>query len=320
MVVEYLKELFGEKNIIVLTKSKRALPIYLMAYDYQFISIFGQEFVFVEPKSKLNIRSYKVQRDKIEQIFMCRSVLVLNSCTTARRKNLMDNNIMFVRPYKQLFMPILGVVLSETSDVSANKAIDNFTPQIQLCAMFFVYAKIGEYTVKNIENKTGLNQMAISRAMAVLVNLGAVKSVAVVRTKYYSIIGDKKEYLKRIEPFLINPVQREVMINSVDLPKNSVKAGYTVLAHYSMIQDDLTSTYAVSKTIFKALNFNTLPSFEQLYSGDDMVKLQVWKYDPLIFAEGDCVDKLSLLLTFTGSLDERTEEAINNLKEDIFNG
>ena len=321
MVVEYLKELFGEKNIVVITKSKRALPVYLMVYDYQFITIFGHELVFVKPKSKLNIRSFKVQKNKIEQIFSCRSVLVLESCTTAQRKNLIDNNIMFARPYKQLFIPIIGIVLNENSDLGAGKAIENFTPQIQLCAIFFVYAKIGEYTVRNIENITGLNQMAISRAVAVLTNLGAVKSTAVVRTKYYSIIGDKKEYLKRIEPFLINPVQSEAMINSLDLPKNSVRAGYTALAHYSMIQDDITSTYAISKTIFKTLNLNTLPSFEQLYSADDdMVRLQVWKYDPLVFAENDCVDKLSLCLTFTGNLDERTEEAINNLKGDIVNG
>ena len=52
----------------------------------------------------------------------------------------------------------------------------------------------------------------------------------------------------------------------------------------------------------------------------EYVHVEVWKYDPLIFMKDNCVDKLSLYLSFGNNNDERTEEALEALMEEIING
>lgn len=133
--------MLGEETIRELKLIKPALPIYLRSYDFCIISVLDTAYVFVRAKEKLNINSFKVQQAKIEEIFACPSVLVLKESNTAQRKNLIENKIMFVEIGKQLFMPAAGVALQKSGNMPSKKNIKRFTPQIQLCALFFFMEK-----------------------------------------------------------------------------------------------------------------------------------------------------------------------------------
>jgi hypothetical protein len=45
--------------------------------------------------------------------------------------------------------------------------------------------------------------------------------------------------------------------------------------------------------------------------------VEVWNYDPTLLATDKTVDDISLLLSFTGEYDERTEQALEILKERV---
>ena len=316
---DYLGNLLGKSNVAIESNRDIALPLYLHSYAYSVISLYGKSYVFVAAKESLNIKVYKAQKSKIEALFDCPAVLLLEKSKTLQRQNLIQNNIMFVEIGKQLFMPTVGLALQSTRDI-VTPQVDKFTPQMQLCALFFLYHGKGEYTVKQIAAKTQLNNMAISRGMSVLEDLGIVSSASVGRTNYYKLCVSKQEYLQKIEPYAISPVHKSVWVNKNKKPHETLRAGYSALSDYSMLADNEYETYAISKEVYKLIEKSVQIEFEDLLDEQDYSKLEVWKYDPSLFAENGIVDKFSLCMSFAKSQDERTEAILQEVKECIVNG
>lgn len=321
MAVEYLKQILGESNVAKDNSHSVSLPVFLKCYSFETLSLFDQRYVFVGASEKLNLKTYKAQKSKIEELFDCPAVLVLKQSNTQQRRNLIENRIMFIEEGKQLFMPSLGVVINDSRSNRPNTVVEKFTPQMQLCALFFLYSSSYYYTVKQIVEKTQLNEMAISRGLSVLEKIEAISHDSKGRTNYYFISIDKKTYLKKIEDLSISPIWKRFLINKKHLPKDCYRAGYSALSEYSMISDGETPTYAISKEQYKKIQDKCEIAFEDLLYGAEYVNLEVWKYAPSIFENVDAVDKFSLYLSFDkNNVDERTEEAIEELKESIYNG
>lgn len=319
VLIEYLENLIGKHNVVVENNCDIVLPLYLNCYEYEIISLYGTRFVFVEAKDGVNVRSYKLQKGKIEKYWDCQSVLVLENIKANQRQNLIENSIMFVEIGKQLFMPMIGIVLNNTRD-KVSLCVDKFTPQIQLCALFFLYHDLGKHTVKQIAEKTKLNNMAITRGMSALEGLKFVSSTSVGRIKYYELSISKAEYLHNIEPYAISPVCRVIHTIESKKTKSALRSGYSALSDYSMIVDNEYETVAISKEEYRRIE-NTLDiRHEDSLDEQDCIKLEVWKYDPILFAENGIVDKLSLYMSFEQGQDERTEEILNEIKRSIING
>lgn len=319
MLIEYLESLIGKRNVVVENYGEVAFPLYLKCYDYEAISLYGTKFVFVTAKDSTNIRSYKLQKSKIEKYFGCQSVLVFEKSKAGQKQNLIENNIMFVEIGKQLFMPMIGIVLNSTIAKDLIQ-VDNFTPQMQLCALFFLYHKEGEYTVKQISEKTRLNNMAITRGMSALEALKLVSSTSIGRTKYYRLCENEMCYLEKIEQYAISPVFRSLLMLNSKKTQKVFKSGHSALSYYSMLADNEYETYAISKETYRQIEKSLDITYEDLLDEQDYIRLEVWKYDPALFAENGVVDKFSLYMSFEREQDERTEAILKEIKESIFNG
>lgn len=316
---EYLETLLGKRNVTIANNRGIALPLYLQCYDYMIVTLYGNSYVFVDAKENLNLKAYKAQKNKIETLFACHAVLVLNKPKAMQRQNLIENNIMFVEVGKQLFMPTVGLVLQNMRD-SRPIQVDKFTPQMQLCALFFLYHRDGEYTVKRIAGGTNLNNMAITRGMSTLEELKLVSSTSVGRTKHYRLCENDICYLEKIEQYAISPVHKTVWVKRSDKIQNVLRAGHSALSDYSILADNEYETYAISKEAYKQIEKSSQIEFADLLDEQDYIKLEVWKYDPALFAENGVVDKFSLYMSFVQAQDERTEEVLKEIKESIVNG
>ncbi len=315
---DYLESLLGKSNVAIEKNREIVLPLYLICYKYKVISLYGIRYVFVAPKESLNVKAYKTQKHKIEALFHCTAVLVLDKPKSLQRQNLIQNNIMFVEVGKQLFMPAIGLVLLHIRD-RVPLQVDKFTPQMQLCALFFLYHRDGKYTVKQIAEKTKLNNMAITRGMSALEELKLVTSTSNGRTKYYRLCENKRYYLEKIEQHAISPVRKSVWVNRIKKPHDVLRAGYSALSDYSMLADNEYETYAISKKEYKRIEQSVQIEFEDLLDEQDYIKLEVWKYDPALFANNDTVDKFSLYMSFEQEQDERTEEILKKMMGDVMN-
>lgn len=319
ILVEYLENLVGERNVEVENFSGVVFPLYLNCYEYEVISLYKTRFVFVRAKDSINIRSYKLQKSKIESVFQCEAVIVMDSPKAAQRQNLIENGIMFVEIGRQLFMPKLGIVLDNAREKTP-VYVDKFTPQMQLCAIFFLYSNIDKYTVKQIAEKTKLNNMAIGRGVGALEALKIILSTSVGRKKYYELCVGKKEYLQKIVPYAISPVSVTIHILQSKKPQNVFRSGHSALSDYSMLADNEYETFAISKEEYRRIENYMDLRYEDFLDEQDHIKLEVWKYDPVLFAENGTVDKFSLCMSFEQGQDERTEEILKEIKESIVNG
>lgn len=321
MLLEYLKSLFGDSAVSEYELNTNNLPFYLSnEYCFCGISIVNKPYAFALSKNDLNLKSYKVQKKKLEGIFSLPVVLCANKLIFQQRENLINSGLEFVEPGKQIFMPSIGTVLDNRRKNTNNKIIEKFTPQIQLCALFFLYHQDKEYTANEISDVTGLNVMAISRGVAVLNGLDLFSVRKVARTNFYAIKTNKAKFLSTIKDFLVTPIQKVVYAKEIDIVNISVKSGYTALAQMTSIVDDSVKTYAISKKAYKTIENSCRQSMDEFLSSDKIVKVEIWKYDPIIFADKGCVDKLSLYLSFENDNDERTNEALDELMEEIENG
>ena len=321
MLLEYLKKIFGEPAVKECNLNLRWLPLYLSnTYRFYGISIYNKSYAFALPQSTLNLKSYKVQEKKAEVVLSVPVVLCVDKLMFQQRENLINSGVEFVEPGKQIYMPSLGVVLNDKRNSADTKPIEKFTPQIQLCALFFLYKKEKEYTAKEISETTGLNVMAVSRGVSALTELELLLVRKAARTNYYTIKASKNKFLESIKDYLISPVLKRVYADGKTIFNVGIKSGYTALSQLTSVVDDSIQTYAVSRTTFKSIESNCRESSDMFSLNDKIVKIEVWRYDPMIFMVDNCVDRLSLYLSFAKDNDERTEESLEELMKEINNG
>lgn len=320
MLLEYLKKVFGKSVINEYNPNVSNLPFYLSnEYCFYGILINAKKYVFVKTKGNLNLKSYKVQQKKLQDLLALPVVLCADKLSFQQRENLIQSGLEFVEPEKQLFMPSVGTILDSKCKNLSDAAIEKFTPQTQLCALFFFYGQKKEYSANEISETTGLNVMAVSRGVTVLTSFNLLSVRKAARTNYYTVKVNKIEYISIIKTYLVSPVAKYVYANEETIINLGVKAGYTALEQFTSILDSDVKTYAISKTTYKSIESRCFQSVDNLISSDKPIKLEVWKYDPMIFMNNGCADKLSLYLSFEKDIDERTEEALNELMKEIKN-
>ena len=55
-----------------------------------------------------------------------------------------------------------------------------------------------------------------------------------------------------------------------------------------------------------------------MFRPEKQYKLELWGYDPMIFAKDDRADIISVILSFSDTKDERIEKAIDELLESMW--
>lgn len=59
-------------------------------------------------------------------------------------------------------------------------------------------------------------------------------------------------------------------------------------------------------------------SSKQLQSSKDQYALELWRYDPKKLSDGEYVDRLSLAISLRDDRDERIEEAVEEMLEQVW--
>jgi hypothetical protein len=238
------------------------------------------------------------------------------------RKRLIEKQISFVIPGKQLYMPEFFIDLKEYG-ITGKKEHDRLTPLGQLLFLFHILDK----TQSRVENKTfkelasllGTNPMGITRAVE---NLKQKELIEVTGDKEKSIhfIADRKRLWQIAEDkdILINPVLKKVYVDKKPKGTPLSYCNMSALSRYTDLNPESQDYYAIEKSFFNALKksraLTDINEFEGKYC------LEVWQYNPEKLAEGilnnnneKLVDPLSLYLSFKGSADERIQMALDLL-------
>lgn len=237
-------------------------------------------------------------------------VLIARRLENFTRKRLIEMQVPFIVPHVQLYWPTLGIEVRKRNqeNVSA-KGADTMAPAEQAVVMAIMNGILPQtFQPKDLEKTLGYNLMSMTRAVKILESAGLGKSVKKGVNRLFTPI-EKHDLWKQALPYFKNPVRDTVRLEENDM-RDEIKilAGESALARISMLGAPRTPTYAVARDQWRRLQGKAIPRLTTEEPGTCAV--QVWRYDPALFAKDGAVDVFSLYLSLKDSHDERVAMAM----------
>ena len=277
-------------------------------YDIQKVAIGSVPALMLKVKAEFpTVNSIQKHIARIQKEEKYPAFLVLDGMRKYRRDALIKAHIPFVVPGKQLYLPFLGVALSDRCDVETESK-EKLLPSAQAIFFYYLYSKQDRIYLSDAVKDLQYSAMSVSRAAKQLLQTGLFDECREGVQKLLIARYERKEMFERIQPLLIDPVKRRIYIALDNLPAQLCQAGFSAMAHFSMLNAPMLACYAagVGEKLIGAAT---------LTNAAEQAEVEIWKYDPVVLSKDNVVDPLSLVLTLQENADERTEEAIEEILE-----
>ena len=306
----YLKGNIDEKISIQPWNSKARLPIFILEiYTFYKMNILDKHCLLLEVVDEVpGIEDLRKHINTINKIVDENLVFLFKSISSFRRNTLIENRIPFIVENGQMFLPFLGMDLKMAKEKTSKK-IEKFSSSTQVVFLYFLYNK--DLMINATELALILNSsiMTASRALVDLYSLGLLNyeiDGITGRSKRYKRI-DNTDYYSRGSKYLKNPVSRVVYVDNIanDFPV----AGLEALSIQSMLNPPKRSVRAISKQKAKDIKQHIVLSRDKI-ADMNLIELQIWDYKPELLATSNIVDLVSLVMSISGSNDDRVEMAI----------
>ena len=315
---ELFQRVYGKK-LDSFEETKYSLPLYLQdGRKFYRVSVSGKMFVvvFSEMRERFNIKSLKKQLASYQNAIKADIVYGFDKISSFQRKSMIENEIPFVSCNGQMYLPFMGV-LFEKCTMTEEIVRERFAPVSQLLFLLFLYEK-DSYTKLEAAKRLQVLPMAISRASKQLLEKGLIEEEKQGTEIIMSVsVKDRRELYRKAEKYLINPVQSVLYLPNGRVDSNTPASGEFSLSYRSDMGYPKYVEYALYKD---------LPFFKGVASVDpnldfetDIVRIQKWKYDPIVFSYNGQVDPVSLICTFADTKDERIHKCLEQVKEEIWN-
>lgn len=314
---KYLYEIFGLNAKIENWNGKSKLPLYLKnKRDYFVLSIGDVQSILMKNNSEtFNVSSFEKEMQQIEKFTEMPVILWLDAVSTYQRNALIKNNISFIIPNSQMYVPELGISLKEFCAGKKEK-VEKVSAAAQLLLLYFIYQKESEGK-KQSELAAYLNtsDMNISRGVQELKGLGLLEINKDGTSKLIRSIAVGKELYQRSEEYLQSPVQKKIYVCPAYVNIELPLAGETALAKQGMLNYPKHMVYAMDKKLAKDIPKKAIVE-PNLMSESDYVEIELWKYNPMVFASEGIVDIVSLVQSLKEVEDERVEMQIEEIMEE----
>lgn len=282
--------------------------------NYDLFSVFhdGIEWLIIQPKIELRLNLLRHDRNQIEKVSGLNCALYFTKLNHYSKDTMMNEGIPFIIADKQMFLPFLGMLLSERDDrkLIPVHTISFLTQKLLLCAL---YEKWQGMNVTRIAERLGVTKMSVSRCLDEIEYLDVDILDMSGKTRKILVEDEPKVLWEKIKPILRNPVITKYQLaEDIHLEK---KAGISALCEYSLLSDNNYPTYGIIKKELKEVN---LKSLRQIMAGEEK-GCEVLELGYFIdFKEKQVQDPLSVLLTISGEdmEDERVQVCIDEMLED----
>jgi len=318
-IMNYLNNIFGEQvNIVPVTDAQmNTLPLYIGSlYTLWKGQLLNKHVYFAMHKDGelLTPDQYKKHMDILQDMLKAPVILVLKGTESYNRNRLIQKKVNFILENKQVFLPALMIDLKEYLKPERVRK-EHLTPAAQYLLLFHCQKQsLNETTYRQVAEVVPYNYLTVCRAAENLTSFGLCR-IEGGKEKLLNFNENRKELWQKALPFLYNPVKKGVYIND-ELPvKFQIKANINALAHYTNINDERMSYFAVGVRDFQALYKQGKIRMSSKYDGNYFV--EQWKYDPAGLTDQGFVDRLSLYLTFRDNKDERIEGEIEKMMGEI---
>jgi len=289
------------------------LPLYLRkGQELVFVVLGGNKFIFTFNKSIIDTSpdQLKKQAEFFHRTFNMPVVFVFNELESYQRKRLIERQIAFIIPFKQMYIPFLLIDLREFKSKAVEKK-EKLSPVSQCLILYHLEKQsLENISFGHIAQIINYSNMSITRAVGELADL-KICSVLGKKEKWLKFYNQKKELWLSALPNLKSPIKEKIYANDIIAMGTILKSNDSALEYYTKLSSGNQIAYAISaanyliqKKMGKILVHNTI-------GGD--YNIEVWNYDPSRLSETNVVDPLSLYLSMMHDEDERVKIALNEL-------
>ncbi len=297
----------------------QGLPIYMTANRViKKYKVDNHVFIVVEinKDDKYGIPALKKQLQKYYEVLQLDVVFSFDKMTQVQRNALIKANIPFIALPEQIYIPFLGMLFLNKFHKKINLKMDKMMPATQQVFLYLFYNKSKLPIMKStVAGAVGLTRTSLTRATEQLMQMKLITQEKKGKEIYISPVEQGRKLYELAKTFLINPVQKEIVISESQVSKPMLKAGETALAEQTMLNPLSILEYAIHKDA-KGLNDIT-PVDIKWEDSEKVIKIQLWKYDPNQFSKNEYVDPISLLCSFEENIDERIEIQLDRFLEEM---
>lgn len=236
--------------------------------------------------------------------------------TKSQRGALIERKIPFISVPDQIYLPFLGVMLRNNFTKKTDVNSDKMMPATQSLFLYILYHKQNDYILKKqAAEDLSLTRTSITRASRQLKEMGLIAEEPCGKEIHMIPQAGGRELFEKAKGFLIDPVQKKLCIRDEETLPDLYLAGESLLSRHSMLGVPRYETYAVYK---EAIERGTLEQVDPLWQPDNKaIFLELWKYDPSLFAVNNEVDPVSLFMSLSGNSDERVQGELEEYLEDF---
>ncbi|MBK5262785.1 MAG: hypothetical protein JJE17_09490 [Peptostreptococcaceae bacterium] len=312
--MDYIEKILGVKTSYDEWDKIKSVPYFLSEkYEIRKIAIDTQNCLIIKSKTEdETVSTIKKHIQKLCAVEDVPVILEFEGITQRRRQSLIEERVSFLVRENQIYLPFMGVYLQEKFKTAA-KDVEKLQPSAQLLLFYFIYQKVKPLYTKQVAENFGFSAMTITRAVKQLEQTGLI---TVAKDGVQKVIATEltgRKLFEKATPLLINPIRKKVYIENSSKTNDMVKAGITALSEITRINPPSLATYAIASQEASVLEFLT-----ELVDAESQMELELWKYDPLTLGAFGHVDSLSLAVALANYKDERVEQMVGEMLEELW--
>ena len=272
-----------------------------------------QKTVFLYPKTELEqIEVLKKHIARIQKNENLPVVLVLKELSYRQKEYLIREKIPFIVEGKQIYLPFMAMYLQERCSAE-KKTREEILPSAQMLLLHFIYGGAQELSTSQAAKDLELTPTSISRASRQLEEMGLLHIRKVGVQRIMQSEDSPKTLFQKAGDKLLNPIKRTVYIPKELVGTELLESGYSALAEYSMPNAPNVRCYAAERiSQWKDVMTNSLQNSQV------QVAVEMWRYNPRKLSARNVVDELSLALALRADADERVEEAVEEMLNELW--
>jgi len=316
-IEDYLEQVFGEKYTVQLYSQAESLPLFLRnEYVFFECQIHGIQCMLMKMQTE-RILADKILKhmSKLREMGIERAVLIFDDLRSYQRKNLVANRIPFIVPGRQIYLPFICLDFNETTTLKL-PPVEKFTATMQSVFIAILNQASDEVKAGELRKMLDISTASTSRTLRQFASMGLVEEQGKATRKKYRRIS-RKAFWEKGKVHLMDPVHKTIFL--AELPEH-IKAFYSkgsALSRLSMLSEPSHDTYAISKASFAEIPANIIFQADELDERHPFCEVEIWKYDPGLFTQGDVIDAFALYAEYQGHEEPRVEIELEAILKEV---
>lgn len=241
-------------------------------------------------------------------------IVALPSLSSRGRARLVEQNVAFIVPGNQFYVPELAMDLREYFKAQKPRGMDRLSPAAQAVLFHHMLRRNESATTPSeLAHELFYTPMSIGRAFDNLEGVGLATTKKRGRERHIVFHGTRRDLMEGLRTLLVSPVRSRKVVWG-PLPKLMI-GGELALSKLSDLSPPNLKIYAMAATDWQQFAQTHEESLNEQDEGDFVV--ETWSYNPRGLTNENVVDPLSLYAQFWDHQDERIADAAEQLLERV---